>query len=233
MEDGAPKDPRELPLYRLAEAAHYLRVPVSTLRGWISGFDYHVRSGTRRAAPLIRPPEGASPDRLLSFLNLVEAHILASLRRLHHVPMHRVRTVLRLAGGRRGTRHPLLHARLSPDGQDLVIDREGGLMDPRGQRVFPFAAPRPFGRIEWDAGSALPVRLYPLISGDGPRAPQRIVIDPERAAGRPIIAGTQIPTAVVAARHRAGESVSALAGEYGLDPSSIEDALRCAFPRAA
>ena len=56
MEDGAPEDPRELRLYRLAEAAHYLRVPVSTLRGWISGFDYHVRSGTRRAAPLIRPP---------------------------------------------------------------------------------------------------------------------------------------------------------------------------------
>jgi uncharacterized protein (DUF433 family) len=65
------------------------------------------------------------------------------------------------------------------------------------------------------------------VSGEDARGPRRIVIDPERAAGRPLIAGTDIPTAVIAARHREGASVLELAGEVGLDAASIEDALRC------
>jgi uncharacterized protein (DUF433 family) len=230
----APRDPRELPLYRLTEAAQYLRIPLSTLRGWIVGWDYRTKGGTRRAVPLLRPPDGARPDKLLSFYNLVECHILASLRRLHRIPMHKVRKAIRRATeGKKGARHPLLRARLAAEGADLLIDRGGGQEDQDGQCVFFFAVERPVGRIEWDPSGALPIRLYPWVSGDDPKAAPRIEIDPERASGRPVIAGTAIPTAVVAARHRAGESVAALAGEYGLDPSIIEDALRCEIRRAA
>jgi uncharacterized protein (DUF433 family) len=230
---GSPRDPRDLPLYRLTEAAHYLRVPVSTLRGWLTGWDYRTRRGTRRAAPLIRSPGEAEPERLLSFYNLVESHILAQLRRLHRIPMHKVRKAIRRAEGKKGTQHPLFHARLAAEGADLVILRGGAQEDQDGQYVFFFAAERPVGRIDWDASGALPLRLYPWVSGEDASEPRRIVIDPERASGRPLIAGTAIPTAVVAARHRAGESVLALSGEYGLDPSSIEDALRCELRGAA
>lgn len=230
---GSTRDPRDLPLYRLTEAAHYLRVPVSTLRGWIAGWDYRTRRGTRRATPLIRAPSGAEAERLLSFYNLVEAHILAQLRRLHRIPMHKVRKAIRRAEDKKGVRHPLFHARLAAEGADLVIFVGRGQEDQDGQCVFFFAVERPVGRIDWDPGGALPLRLYPWVSGEDASGPRRIVIDPERAAGRPLIAGTAIPTAAVAARHRAGESVVALAGEYGLDPSSIEDALRCEIRRAA
>ena len=30
-------DPRELPAYSIAEAAHYLRIPLATLRNWEQG----------------------------------------------------------------------------------------------------------------------------------------------------------------------------------------------------
>lgn len=223
-----PRDPRELPLYRVTEAAQYLGIPVSTLRGWIAGWEYHTKGGTRRAAPLLRPPDGAGPDRLLSFYDLVECHILASLRRLHQIPMHKVRKAIRRAtAGKKGAQHPLLRARLAAESADLVIDRGGGQEDQDGQCVFFFAVERPVGRIAWDPSGAVPIRLYLWISGADPSAPSRIEIDPERASGRPVIAGTAIPTAAVAARHRAGESIAALAGDYGLDYSMIEDALRC------
>ena len=67
-------DPREFPNYRLPEAAHYLRVPESTLRTWIFGLAYRTTSGMKTSRPLIRIPDG-SPLRL-SFLNMVEAHVL-------------------------------------------------------------------------------------------------------------------------------------------------------------
>src|SRR3954471_14661311 len=91
-----PPDPRETPLYTVSEAARYLHVPVSTLRGWISGWVYGTRGGARRAQALIQPPLGAKPPKLLSFSNLAEAHVLASIRRVHRIPMHKIRKVIRL-----------------------------------------------------------------------------------------------------------------------------------------
>ncbi len=40
-------DPRELPAYTLAEAAHYLLVPLTTVRSWVSGQPYRTASGRR------------------------------------------------------------------------------------------------------------------------------------------------------------------------------------------
>jgi uncharacterized protein (DUF433 family) len=59
------------------------------------------------------------------------------------------------------------------------------------------------------------------------------VIDPRIAFGRPVLVGTGIPTAVVAERYKAGESVDDLAGDYGRDRLEIEEALRCELDVAA
>ena len=61
-------DRRELPAYTIAEAAHYLSVPQATVRYWAKGQDHHL--------PLIDVPNGTPT--LLSFLNLVELHVLAA-----------------------------------------------------------------------------------------------------------------------------------------------------------
>ena len=47
------RDPRDVPMYRLAEAAGLLRVPVTTLRSWTKGRDYEARGGRRRFLPPI------------------------------------------------------------------------------------------------------------------------------------------------------------------------------------
>jgi len=74
-------DPREVPAYSLAEAAYYLGVPAATLRSWVAGRMYSTAKGDRQFRPIIEP---ADPKRLrLSFVNLVEAHVLSALRREH------------------------------------------------------------------------------------------------------------------------------------------------------
>ena len=94
--DPAPyvgRDPRDIPAYRFAEAAHYLQMPKATLRAWALG------QGNFR--PVLQLPEPAtrSGPRLLCFMNLVELHVLDALRREHQVPLPQVRKALRFLGG--------------------------------------------------------------------------------------------------------------------------------------
>ncbi len=53
------------------------------------------------------------------------------------------------------------------------------------------------------------------------------MIDPRVQYGRPVLAGSGIPTAVIAERYKAGESIDALAADYGRDTGDIEEAIRC------
>ena len=57
--------------------------------------------------------------------------------------------------------------------------------------------------------------------------PRVVVIDPHISYGRPVLVGTGIPTAVVAERYKAGESIDELAEDYSRSRKEIEEAIRC------
>ncbi|EQD47733.1 hypothetical protein B2A_08322, partial [mine drainage metagenome] len=80
------------PAYPLIEAAHYLNMPLSTLRTWCLGQPLRADAKTRRFDPLIRLD--GDQRHALSFLNLVEVHVLAAIRRKHHIPLPVVRRAL-------------------------------------------------------------------------------------------------------------------------------------------
>ena len=84
-------------------------------------------------------------------------------------------------------------------------------------------------RIERDA-QGIPQKLYPFthkrLFRPGEVEPRAVVIDPRVSFGRPIIVGTGIPTAIIAERYKAGESVEDLADDYGLESLQIQEAIR-------
>jgi uncharacterized protein (DUF433 family) len=102
-----------------------------------------------------------------------------------------------------------------------------------GQAVLREILESSLARIEWEGGLA--ARLYPWVrTGDTAVAqPKTIVVDPRRGFGQPSIAGTGIEARVVAERYRAGESISDLAKDYGVEVLQIEDAIRCETREAA
>jgi uncharacterized protein (DUF433 family) len=53
------------------------------------------------------------------------------------------------------------------------------------------------------------------------------VIDSRIAFGRLVIAGTGIPTHIVAERYYAGDSIHDLADDYNCNHETIEEAIRC------
>lgn len=221
------------PAYPFVEAAHYLNIPLSTLRAWCLGQGYRADGQTRRFLPLIRLDE--NDRRALSFLNLVEAHVLAAIRRQHHVPLPKVRQALSYVGKKLKIQRPLSELEFQTDGVDLFLDKLGSLINvtQEGQTEMAEVIRDHLKRIERDA-KGIPVRLFLFTRKDDLRdQPSPVVVDPRIAFGRPVLAGRSVPTAVLADRFKAGDSVNQLAEDYDTSPQQIEEALRCEIERKA
>lgn len=221
------------PAYPFIEAAHYLNIPLSTLRAWCLGQGLRADGRTRRFQPLIRLD--ANDRSSLSFLNLVEAHVLAAIRRQHHVPLPKVRQALVYVSKKLDTDRPLAEAEFQTDGVDLFLEKLGSLINVtrEGQMEMADLIRDHLKRIERDK-QGIPIRLFLFTRKDDSRdQPSPVVVDPRIAFGRPVLAGRAVPTAILADRFKAGDSLIQLAEDYGTSPQEIEEALRCELERKA
>ena len=155
------KDPRDLPAYSVPEAAHYLYVPEATLRSWAVGRMYPTSVGKRYFEPLITVPEGK--PRLLTFTNLVEAHVLAAIRRKHGVTLPNVRSAIDHLRSQYDIEHPLADARFKTDGLSLFIEVLDQLVNVsmRGQTAIREIMEAHLERVEHDE-KGLAARLFPF-----------------------------------------------------------------------
>lgn len=219
------KLPADVPIYTLSEAAHYLRLPVATIRSWAIGRQYPTRSGDVPFRPLV---DIADPDgRLLSFRNLGELHVLSSIRRVHQVRMPAVRQAIDYLRERFKSDHPLLEKKMLTDGKHLFIEHYENLVtiSQHGQMAMKEILAVYLRRIEWDSGGK-PVRLFPFTRDRYSESPELIAIDPRIRFGKPCISGTRIPTSIISERHQAGDSIDFLAADYGRTEEEIEEAIR-------
>lgn len=222
------RDPRDQPAYTVAEAARYLKVAPATLRSWVAGRVYPKATGTARSHALIRPAKAAPP--LLSFWNLIEAHVLRSLRTEHGVSMDALRTAIKYAQKSQQIDRLLLSKDLRTDAGRLLLERYGKLIDLSysGQLAMRRMFNEHLARVEWDEWQ-FPVRLYPFVSGSSERRP--VAIAANLAFGRPVIARAGVTTAAIAERLDAGETVAEIAEDYDLSIDDIEEA--ALYERAA
>jgi len=230
------QDPREMPAYSIPEAAHYLQMPPSTLRRWGKGWVYRTDAGKRFSSSLLVLPEPpARGSLLLSFVNVVEAHVLDALRREHRIAMHKVREALSYLEAHFPSPHPLADQTFETDGMHLFIEKYGPLINisQDGQLAMHNILRVYLSRIERDA-AGVPVKLYLFTRARQADEPNVVAIDPYVSFGRPVLVGTGIPTAVIADRYKAGESIQALAEDYECASRDIEEAIRCELnPQAA
>jgi uncharacterized protein (DUF433 family) len=216
------KNPRELPLYTLAEASRVVRVHPQTLATWVLGRSYPTQAGEKAWPPLVRPAD--RKGRRLSFANLVELHVLSVLRG-KRIRVERIRAATRFIQGAMKTEHPLADVDLRTDCVDLYVDYLGQLVNASSaQAPLRLLVERYLQRIERDE-SGLASRLYPLTRDDGSNS-KAVLIDPCFRFGRPILAKANVETAVVADRFFAGESTGDLAMDFAIDEASVEEAIR-------
>jgi uncharacterized protein (DUF433 family) len=210
-----------------------LNIPLSTLRAWCHGQGYRSDGKTRRFQPLIRLD--GKDRRALSFLNLVEAHVLAAIRRQHHVPLPKVRAALSYVGKKLDIERPLAESEFQTDGVDLFLEKLGSLINvtQTDQTEMREVIHDHLKRIDRDA-SGIPIRLHLFTRRDDVRdQPSPAAVDPRIAFGRPVLAGRSVPTAVLADRFKAGDTLNRLAEDYDTSPQQIEEALCCELERKA
>jgi uncharacterized protein (DUF433 family) len=221
-------DLRDQPAYALAEASRYLKLPAATLRSWVVGRAYPKGDGVVHSRSLIHLPK--KQPLLLTFWNLIEAHVLRSLRTEHWVSIKAMRQALTYAERLEQIDRLLLRKDLRTNAGKLFLDKYGQLIElsASGQLAMRKLFEEHLKRVEWDEWQ-FPARLYPFVSGDGDRRP--IAIDPKIAFGRPVVLRAGVSTGIIAERIDAGKTVADLADDYNLSLSEIEEAIL--YERAA
>ncbi len=211
-------DVRDFPRYSISEAAHYVRIPATTLHAWTRGQDYHIAGGHRKTfKPLIHLAD--EKNGLLSFYNLVEAHILRFTTQERNLPMQSVRRALDFVQEAFPDPHPLLTHDFETSGKDLFITTLGTTLNATayGQSAMREILSQYLKLIPRDA-KGLPIRVFPINS-------KRLAIDPYFASGKPIVRDRGITASVLWGRHKSGENFVEIGEDYGISPSEVKEAI--------
>ncbi len=207
----------ETPIYGVVDAAHYLRIPYQTLRYWIKG--------SKSVEPIVLLASNDPPR--LSFMNLMECHMLSSMRTRYNLRLPKVRKALRTLAEMYPSPHPLVDRQLETDSVDVFVrEHKNELLNLNrpNQLAFREVLDAHLRRIERTPSGTL--SFFPFVEKRSLDEPKIIMINPAISFGRPVIAGTAIPTAIIASRFHARESLSDLAKEYGRTDKEIEEAIR-------
>jgi uncharacterized protein (DUF433 family) len=167
----------------------------------------------------------------LNFVDLLEVRFLNAFRE-YGVSMRAIRIASIRAKDLLGLTHPFSSQRFSTDRHTILAEfvTETGddvLLDlVRTQYELERLVARFIvGEIEFDAhGNPARWRPFP--------ASRRIVIDPQRAFGAPIVDDAGIPTLVLARAVQVEESVDTVAKLFNVDPAAVDDAYRYEASRA-
>lgn len=222
------KDVYSTPAYPVTDAARYLHIPAGTLRSWVNGRHYPTKEGNQYFEPLIQRPDPDWPQ--ISFTNLVEAHVLRSIRKIHGVRLYKVRSALDYLDKQFQVPHPLARVEFQTDGVNLFVESIGRLVSvsENGQLAIKSALENLLTRVEWNE-DGIASKLFPMpwdVRSTLFAEPKSVEIDPQVSFGRPVVVGTGIPTIAIAERYEAGESPESIADDLGCGATQIHDAIR-------
>jgi len=222
------------PLYTVSEAAAYLRVPRTTFETWARGYTRRRNSGrTTKAPPIVTAIPAGRLQPEVPFIGLAEGMVLAAFR-VSRVPMQRIRPAIAALEVELGMEHALASERLYTDGAEILYDfamkggeeQLGGLTVVRTrQRVFAPVIQDYLSRITY-AKDGWAQRLRLPVS-------KSVIVDPNRAFGQPIFEKGAVRVEDVLHRFEAGDSLRAVADEFGVPVEDVEEVVRVALATAA
>ncbi|PKO66709.1 MAG: hypothetical protein CVU23_07345 [Betaproteobacteria bacterium HGW-Betaproteobacteria-17] len=221
------------PAYPASEAAYILNLPPATVKAWSFGQTRRDDGGVRFKA-VIRAAD--TRNKLLSFANLCELHVLAAIRRVHRVSLPKVRDSVEYLRSQLGADRPLIDRQFKTNGIDLFVEQASKLLNVsrQGQEALRGEFELALARIERD-NQGNPIKLFPYsrTSDHTAEQPKSVVIDPRLSFGRPVLTRSAVPTEVIFDRFQAGDSLEDMALDYNVDEKEIEEALRFEQRRAA
>lgn len=217
-----------LGIYYPAEGARFLSVPAGSLRRWARGYTFWTPGRERHSSkPVTRPDLPViRGQRALSFLELMELRVVATLRR-KGLSLQQIREAARIARQVLNTKHPFASRRIFTDRKRLFAYLE----EPPAEFAMVELHPRAFRQLlagplleplledlDFDHESGVARRWWPL----GKQRP--VVLDPAVSFGAPTISGTRVRTEIVAGM-AAADSAEAIRAAFDLSEPQIQAAI--------
>lgn len=214
-------------VYTVPEAARLTGVSTPRIRRWLTGYTFASRVAQRSSSPVWeRQIVSSGGELVLSFRDLLEVRFVDAFRR-HGVSWKVIRLAAERAAGVIEDSHPFSTRRFKTDGRSIfaeIVQKTGeeSLLDLAKSQyeLKTIVEPFLFEGLEFAEISGAPVRWWPL------GLDRRVVIDPERSFGQPIVTPESVPTSILAKAVKAEEgSIDAVARWYLVHPKSVRDAV--------
>jgi len=214
-------------VYSLAEAGRLTGVSVGNLRRWARGYRFTYRGQERYSAPIIGSglaPRGEDP--ILEFQDIIEVRFLTAFRR-YGVSWNVIRRVAAKVHDALEQTHPFATRIFRTDGRTILLELIGGhetdhrLVDLlRDQYEWERVVSAYLVDEKVEFGEAeKPIRWWPL------GADRKVVVDPARAFGAPIVAREGVQTYLLAKAVGIEGDVDFVAHWYDVEPGAVRDAI--------
>jgi uncharacterized protein (DUF433 family)/DNA-binding transcriptional MerR regulator len=216
------QDLRDYPTYTIPEAAAFLAMPARTLRFWVTDKPLWSVAGDENTIPL------------LSFKDLAQSYFIDFIRKHVGLSGRQARVILAEARKESKSQYPLLDKDIKVFFKHILMDKPPRGTKPRrvvdltrqgGQLSIPEVIDLFATRIRFDNKGRL-AQIFPWRYWSRQDMSTPVMIDPGIMSGRLVITGTRIPVQIVAQRKLAGEAVTELAKDYGLEIEAVDKALR-------
>jgi len=212
-----------LGLYSRTEAAQLLGLDTPSVRRWAEGYTFRSRGRKRFSPPVIRTQlQEAHGAGILTFLDLMELKFVAIFRS-HRVSMRVIRDAAAEAVRLFKPDHPFAFKRFHTGGKSIfaaMVYKQRRSMQElhRGQLVFESVAQQFFKQLDFALDETV-LKYWPL----GKK--KRIVLDPQRAFGKPIHADTGVPTFALYEAMQSGEPLERVAAWYEVPVAAVASAV--------
>jgi uncharacterized protein (DUF433 family) len=214
-------------VYSMAEAGRLTGVSVRNLRRWAHGYSYSYRGRERRSPPIIGTglqQRGADP--ILEFRDIIEVRFLSAFRKTG-VSWAVIRRVAARVHEAIQHTHPFATRVFRTDGRTILLELVS--QDRTDHRLVDLLR----DQYEWErlvqahliaekvefSDAQEPIRWWPL----GPD--RRVVVDPARAFGAPIVAQEGVQTYLLAKAVGIEGDVDLVANWYRVEPAAVRDAI--------
>lgn len=212
-----------LGIYSVPEAARLTRVPATSIHRWVRGYKYRVSDRECESHPVwhpqIEPLDGAIS---IGFRDLMEIRFVDAFRDAG-VSWTMLRRAAQKAADEFQTSHPFSERRFRTDGKSIFVelweeDRSRELRDlVRDQYAFGRILSPFLKDIEFENDE--PRRWWP----DGFK--RRIVVDPTRSFGQPIVDREGVPTSVLYGAFQAENDEDMVARWFEVTLDSVRRAI--------
>lgn len=207
---SSSESPLGVGLYTVSDAARLLRTPSRTLSRWVAGYVATLRNGPKSYAPVLARSESLS----LTFGDLVELMYVREFRRIK-VSLEEIRNVARIYRDRWQVDYPFATKKFAVEGTKLLANENASWREAlTGQGTM-------FAQLAKEL-----VHVGDLSCVWRPLGEEHeVVLDPERAFGKPIDHQSGTHTFVLYSAVEKGETPASVAWFYGTSIDSVKDAV--------